>query len=353
MSRSVRSDKSILRAEELSVFSRELCALLRAGMPLPGALTLLGEECLPRHRALLEALSTAMQEGAALDRALTDSRRFPPYYVDMIAIAQRSGRLEQALLSLGEYYESREQTRQALRRAVAYPGVMLLVTLAVLLVLLTQVLPIFQQVLWQLGAELPPVAQALLRAGQYSQVLSGVFFALVLLSLALALFFTLTPPGRRLAPGLLRKTVLHGRLGTLLARSQFVDALELMLTSGLHPDEALEQCESLLAKTPLETCVPRCRQLLGEGQSLAAACRDSGLLTAMQAGVLGAGMLSGSGDEAVRQLSERCRQQAQQQLETSLSRVEPMMLLVLAVAVGLILLSVMLPLLGMMTAFGS
>ena len=101
----------------------------------------------------------------------------------MVEIGQKTGHLEDVFRSLAGYYERLEQLQKSIRNAVVYPSVLLVMMLFVVLVLLIKVLPIFQEVFQQLGAELSPVAQALMQLGQFLGRYGLVVLAVLVLAL--------------------------------------------------------------------------------------------------------------------------------------------------------------------------
>lgn len=158
-SRTTRS----LTADELSVLCWQLSLLSRAGVPWTECAGLLLEDGQPpRVKAALTQLQGPLSEGVPLSSAMEAAGTFPPYLLRMVEIGQLSGRLDQVLSALSDYYRRESATLDAIRRAVTYPAVMAALIALVFLVLVSRVLPVFSQVFSQLGAGLSPVAAALL-----------------------------------------------------------------------------------------------------------------------------------------------------------------------------------------------
>lgn len=144
----------------------------------------------------------------------------------------------------------------------------------------------------------------------------------------------------------------RGATGAALARGQFASAMALMLQSGLPLDEAIDRTAELLERTPLQTQVGTCRAQMLSGVPFPRAVEDAGLLTGLQAGLLSAGFRSGASDAAMTEVAARCQAEGEELLTRLLSRFEYALVIVLCAAVGLVLLSVMLPLLGVLSAVG-
>lgn len=139
-------------APYLPVFCRELYQLVRSGIPLGEGLAMLREdETDPDARSWLDALCRFIEEGMPLAAALRETEAFPAYMTDMVALAEDTGRLEDVLLSLQRHYDRQLRMAADIRGAVAVPVTLLAVMVAVVVLLMTQVLPVFDRVFAQLG----------------------------------------------------------------------------------------------------------------------------------------------------------------------------------------------------------
>ena len=117
--------KQKLTYEEISSFSLELSLLLHAGVTVGDALALLADESGPDYHDLLDPMAQAVDDGASLSQALRQSGAFPVYVCGLVEVGERSGRTEEALRALSEYYEGRSRMGRKLRSALLYPAVML------------------------------------------------------------------------------------------------------------------------------------------------------------------------------------------------------------------------------------
>ena len=132
----------------LPLFCHELYQLYRAGItPAEGLQLLREEERDPKVLSWLEGLCSATEMGTPLGQALRESGVFPDYFSDMIGLAEQTGRMEDVLLALQRHYERKNRMRSDIRNAATVPAVLLVVMLAVVILLITQVLPVFDRVL--------------------------------------------------------------------------------------------------------------------------------------------------------------------------------------------------------------
>lgn len=340
-----------LSADALSVFCYQLSLMMHAGIGSEEGVEVLAEDAAdPGSKALLGSLHAALLDGAPLSEALRASGAFPGYMVRMVEIGQAAGRLDQVLSALAAYYRRESETASAIRRAVLYPAVMAVLVAAVFLVLMTRVLPVFQQVFEQLGLTLSPAARALMAAGTAGQYVGGAL--VVLLAVGAVILLVLSRRQGAGARPMEARLLGRGRAAQAVDRSRFSSAMALMLSSGLPLDEAMERTVRLLEGSALSPALADCQARMEQGEDFHRAVTGCGLLDGLQAGLLGAGFRSGVPEQAMEELASRCQEEADERLSALLSRLEFALVLLLCVAVGLVLLSVMLPLLGVLTAIG-
>lgn len=345
----MKEQKSTLRCELLSVFCYQLALMLRSGVGSEEAMYLLLSDTQDAALAtLLRSAHESLMDGAPLSEALRQTNAFPPYLLRMVAIGEVSGRLDQVLEALANYYRREAETRRALRRAVAYPAVMALLVAVIFLVLVSQVLPVFEKVYTQLGMTLSPTASALLGFGSAGQTVTIVLVVLLVLCALGLLLFVRARGSDALYAAVLGRTA----AGKAVDRSRFASVMAMMLSSGLPMDEAVERSVTLLENSALADQFKVCREQLNQGAALADAVSAAGLFSSLQSGLLSAGSRAGVTDQAMEELARRAAEEADLSLDRFLSRFEYGLVVVLCLAIGLVLLSVMLPLLGVLSAIG-
>lgn len=343
-----------LTTEQTGVLCQSLYHLLRAGIAQGDAFVLLaGDEGEGPWRQELLALADRADGGLDLAENLRQSHCLPHYACALLEVGGQVGRLEETLEALAQYYEGRARLERRLRAALLSPAVLLLVLLAVVMVLLVWVLPVFRDVYGQLGVALTGVAGGLLALGE---LLRRLLPALVLL-LALTVLgvggLALSPPLRETLLDLWRRKGGDRGISGKIARARFAQALSMALSSGLTAEEGVELASRLTQSSPaFQRRCAVCRAELAGGGGLPAALRESGLLSPGDCRLLEAGLRSGSGERVMEQISARLLEDSECALEETLGRIEPTLVVVMAGLVGAILLSVMLPLMDIMTAIG-
>ncbi len=341
--------KRKLSNDEIASLCLELSLLLHAGVSTGDALSLLAQE--EEHRGMLSAMAEQVDGGKTLSTALRESGVFPVYVCGLVEVGERTGRTEEALAALSRYYEERVRIGRRVRSALLYPAVMLALMLVVIGVLLVKVLPIFDDVYASLGGRLTGVAAGLLNLGRWIEGAMPVLY-LILAGLVLAvLVFGLVGPLRRGVVSLWQKTRGDRGVSRKLNNARLAQALAMGMASGLPVEEAVSLSANLMEGRARKRC-QECGQRLEKGESLGAALRLSGLLPPRQSRLLELGQHSGAGDASMEKIARDLGEEGEAALDALVGRVEPALVLVCSVLVGLILLSVMLPLMHIMSAIG-
>lgn len=339
--------------KEWSSFCLELSLLLRAGIGAGDALTLLAEECGADRRSTLETMAVQVDRGASLSTAMRQAGRFPAYVCGLVAVGERTGRTEEALAALARCYEDRARLDRRIKSALLYPAILLLLMLTVIAVLLVRVLPIFDDVYASLGGRLTGAAGGLLALGRVLDSAMPLLWALLTLAVIFLSSFAASPSFRSRLTALWRKHLGDSGLARKLNDARLAQALAMGMASGMPLEEAVAQASVLMTDVPQARA--RCQDCLArldQGSRPGLAIKESGLLPVSACRLLELALRGGSGDAAMEKIAASLSEESAATLEDRVSRVEPALVLISSVLVGLILLSVMLPLMHIMSAIG-
>lgn len=336
---------------ELSSLTMELSMLLHAGIGVGDALSMLSGE--DGYRDLLDGMARRADEGEPLSQCLREGGRIPAYVCGLVEVGEETGRTEEALAALSRYYERRARLDRQVRSALLYPAVMLVLMLLVIAVLLVRVLPIFDDVYASLGGRLTGVAGGLLALGRGLDAAMPALWA----ALALAVVFFGAFAGVESFRGRVLALWRRGRgdrgVSRRMNNARLAQAMAMGMASGLPLERSMELAASLMEDVPpARARCEDCRARLEGGASLSAAMGESGLLPAGACRLLEIGQRGGTADAAMDKIARDLSEDGEAALEELISRVEPSLVLVCSVLVGVILLSVMLPLMHIMSAIG-
>ena len=343
----------VYSGRELSAFCLQVSILLKAAVPLDEGLYLMAEDApTEEEKKLLHTMGEDVELGDPFFESLERTGAFPPYVVRMAKLGQQSGTLDQMMESLADYYEKEYYMMKNIRNAITYPVMMVAMLLIVLFVLFTRVMPVFEQVYAQLGVQMSPLSQATSRLGG---ILSGAALVVfVLLAVAVTVAAVAAGAGKELtiAHKLMERLKRNSKTALAAAGRRFTAVLALTIRSGMELEKGMELARELVDNSVVAEKIDACNEKLQMGEGYYEAMKESGLFSSFHIQLIKVGVRSGKMDEVLQDISDDYEQQADAAIDAMVARLEPTLVAVLAVAVGLILLSVMLPLAGILAGVG-
>ena len=336
------------------MLTKELAMLLEAGMTLHDSLQIMqDDEPSKDGKEMMQSLIDALEEGESFATALNGSALFPRYMVHMVEIGEKTGRLVQTLDALSEYYDRQSRLAVTIKSSIMYPAILLVLMIVVVLILIVQVLPIFNDVFSRLGSQMSSLAVTLMNFGTWLGD-AAIVIAIVLAVIFVVALFAWLLQGIRNA---LKKAFMDrfGGRGIFdrIASSRFTSAMSLAMASGLDVTEAMDVAFSISGGSrAVDAKHKKCFEILESGSSLADALTKAEILTSQDGKMLSIGSKGGKSDEAMAEIARRGDIGVQDEIDRIVGRIEPTLVIVSSVIVGVILLSVMLPLMGIMTSIG-
>lgn len=329
----------------LLVFNQELLALVKAGLPILTALDLLGERSQqPRLRALLADVREAVKGGAALSAALARHPRvFSPIYTAALHAGEQSGNLVDALTRYVEYQKRILALRQRFRAALTYPAVLCLASGAVILFLLTFVVPTFSRIYGDLEAELPVATRMLVAlTGRLRDALPLVGGIVALLLLA-AWRWHATPAGRRVVDRCTLSLPWVGDLVSGYLFSRFARTLAMTLGGGIPIIPSLQVTLGTVGNAyltgALQPAIPR----VAAGSSLADALGSSGVVPPLVLEMVAVGESSGSLGDMLGHVADLYDGEVDTRLIALAAVIEPVIMIGMGLVVATIVVIMYLP----------
>ena len=336
--------------EEISSFCLELSLLLKAGLPAEICFSILAEEEKDvKKKEILNGLYEKAGYGESVYQAMAEAGVFPGYMLKMVMMGEETGYLESVFRALSVYYEERRRTEQALKETVVFPVVLLIMMLFVVVILMTEVLPVFQSVFEQLGSTLSPAAMFFLNVGLGLQKAKVVFIMLGILIIVAILAVCFHEETKEKWNQYLAKRFSATKTGRLYETAHFTSALYMGVSGGLDTDRALEMAEAFCGKN-MQKKIFECRESALMGTPLSEAIEEHKLMKPMYCRMLSVGIKTGALDSTLEEISRRSEDEASAALQKAANRVEPAVVMILCVIVGILLLSVMFPLVGIMNS---
>ena len=341
--------RDMLAPAEIAAFCTQLSMILKSGITITEGIEIMSEDIKNEAgRTILLDLHSHLELGTPLHSGLIEVGVFPDYMVNMTEIGEATGKLDNVMDSLVLYYEREEAVSRMVRNAVTYPLVMIGMMLAVIIILIVRVMPIFNDVFAGLGAQMTGFSLAVLNLGQALSRYSITIVAILAVTAVLFLIFQSTQKGKEKLEYIKAASPLTKGLYTKIAAGRFASAMALMLSSGMDVDQSLEMVYKLIKTPMVREKIEKCQKFMLEGESFSQALLKVGMFSGLYAGMVGVAFRTGAVDTVMEKLAARYEEETASKINNIISALEPSLVAVLSIIVGMILLSVMLPLMSIM-----
>ncbi len=334
-----------VKANDFLLFNQQLAALLRAGIPILQAISMLRRRATSvRLRAVLEEVEDAIRGGAALSQAFAaQGAIFPRIYTASILAGERSGALDEVLSRYVTYMRRSVALRRKIRGALAYPSFLLVASLGMVIFLTVYVVPRMSELFAGFGGNLPTVTQIVL--GISGWLTGNIFWLapLIIVSSIALLIWSRTPQGHLSIDGLMLKIPLAGKLLVQLAVAQASRSLATLLAGGITLVESWEIAAESITNLELRRRSSAILPLIREGRSFTESLEAAKWMPELAIDMVGIGERSGSLREMLDEVATFYDAEGEVRLEQLTTTLEPAILVVMGGVVVVILLAIYLP----------
>lgn len=338
---------------ETALFCEQLAMILKSGMPLSDGIKAIASEVdSADYKNILETISADLDLSKPFSEALINAGIYDNYMINLVLVGEKSGYLDQVMEQLTIYYHRLDETKAKLKDAIIYPSVLIIMMVAVIAVLVIKVLSIFETVLNNLGSTLSSSASTLMIIGkllaQYGLII--LIVVIVVISI-LFLKATLNKTNKSLS-ALLNSFIMTRKLGNDIEVSQFAYALSLLMNSGYDTSETLKIVPNIINSSILKNKISLISKQLSKGISFDQALVESKIFKSIYNRLLTIGFKTGNGEKVMSEIAGKYEDEIDNSITRFLNIIEPLIIIVLAIIIGIILLSVMLPLMSIMSSIG-
>lgn len=343
--------KEKVSGQDFLVFNTQLRTLLKAGLPLAQSLELLkDQQTSPAFRALLDKVYQQVTTGVALsDAFLSLGDVFPPMYANTLRAGERSGNLPYVLERFIQYQKLMEDARKKIVGALTYPAVLIGLSIGLVVILMTYVIPKFTDFYAGMGATLPLPTRIVIGVSDFMSGHVVLLSGSALLAAVLLRNWVRTSRGRRVLDRLKLRLPVVGRLIGLFGMSQFTRSLAVLLDGGTPMVPALETAATSVNNSYLSDQFLACVPEVQEGQALSDSLEGRGVVPELALAMVRVGESTGELPEMLTHTSEFFDADIDITLGRLVTLIEPAILLVMAVVVAGLLLAVYYPLLTLVT----
>lgn len=340
-------------SKDMAIFCRQFQSILRAGVPVVQVLTMLGQQTENKKLAVaIRDMQTTIEKGETLAGSMRKHPRiFSSMLVNMVAAGEESGNLIEAFRQMEIWFDKAQKTKSSVKKAMAYPCIVLAVMVIVLIVMMTTIIPQFLATFQDMNMELPAVTLAVMAVSDwFVEWWYIVIIGLVALVVA-GTFFGRTNEGKHFFGWFARKIPVVKLMTVRSASATFCRTLALLLGSGLSLTESLELVAMNMGNIYFKEAVQSVRTMVSEGWPLNAALRDSGLFPPMVYNLTGIGEETGDLQSMLEKTADYYDEEVQDATARLLALLEPAIMIVLAFFVMIIVLAIFLPMMNMTQAY--
>ncbi len=344
--------KKKVKLQDLVLFTRQLSTMVSAGVPLLRALTTLEAQAEnPALKETIVGIVKDVQDGAQLADALAKyPETFSDIYVNMVRAGEAAGIVDDILKRLATQVEKSSSMRKKIKGAMTYPMVLLSLTVIAFFGLMIFIIPQIGDILKGLGGpdtKLPALTQGMLDMSDFMVSKWYIVLAVLLVAIFGTRAYLKTPDGRRKFHALVIKLPVAGMLTTKIAVASFTRTFSALIGAGVSVVEALKVTSRSLGNELFKEDIERAANEVVNGKQLSQAMESSTLFPAIVPQMLAVGEETGQTDEVLVKVAEFYEEEVDTAIASMSSLLEPIMIVIMGAAVGLIAVGVMGPIASM------
>ena len=346
-----KKNQNGLSSAELSNFCGQVALILEAGLPLyDGMETLAGADKGSENADIYESASKGVTETGSLYDALRDDDRWPKYLVEMVGIGERSGQLDRVMRGLEDYYAREDRIRSSIVGAVTYPMVLGIMLIVIVLILLWKVLPVFRRVLASMGVGMTESGSMMMQLGVSVGWIILALVALVVILVIVGVILLRTKHRDKVMTLVQKIFPSINKLNNQMSASRVASVLSMMLSGGFPMDEALDMTSNVLTDREAAAKVEQIRKSLDDGSTFAEAVTNAQLFNDLHNRMVTMGSATGREDQVLSKLADLYEEQVEDGITRLVAIIEPTLVAMLSIVIGAVLLSVMLPMAGILSS---
>jgi len=346
-----RSGKKI-KNRDFVVYSRQFSTLIRAGIPIVDATHILAKQTESKVLGpVLLKVEQEVREGRALSDAIRKfPKAFPMLFVNMVRAGEMTGNLDDTLDRMADYYEKQYALKKKVQSTMAYPVVLMTLIVAVVLFMMLSIVPNFTQMFAQFGSELPPITKLVLAMSEFVQHLWWLALLIVIGAAIVFIFFYKNNKAFHYQVHVaVLKTPVFGKLLQKAAIARMTRTLSSLFSSSVPILQALGIVEKVVGNPVIGKVVLEARDSLEKGSPLSEPMEKSWVFPPLVSQMTAIGEQTGSLDLMLEKIAVFYEDDVDRTVDSLKSLIEPVMIIILAVVVGFIVLSIMIPMFSIFT----
>lgn len=338
-----------IHSTDLALFTRQLATLLTAGIPLEESLRGVAEQTeKDKVRELIIGVRAKILEGYGLAQAMSQySSAFPELYRATVNSGEQTGHLDQVLEKLADYTEKQQQVKQKIQQALIYPAIMMIVSIGIVCFLLSFVVPRIIEVFTNSGQDLPEMTKILIGSSVFIKSY-GIYFMALLVFLGFLFKKSLT--NERVKGSwhqLLLKVPIVGYLIRTTNVARYIHTFSILFSSGVSVLETMRVGSSLISNVVMRATFDNATIRVKEGAPISESLKETSYLSPMATHLISSGEKSGQLSEMMTRAAGHLDAEVARIIDTSLTLLEPLVILFMGAMVLFIVLATLLPIFSM------
>jgi len=336
---------------ELVVFTRQLSTMISAGISLLESIEVLAEQAeTPGMKACCQSLAADLRGGSDLSASMSACPKvFSPLYVSMVTAGEASGQMDVILQRLADYVEASEELKREIRSAMTYPVISLVLVLSITAFLMIGVVPGFKEVFDGLGAELPALTKTTLAISDWLRTKWYMCFAGLFALVAGFVILKKTPQGALALDSLALRVPIFGQLTRKVCLARFSRTFATLVRSGVPIMGTLDIVAETAGNQVIANVVHASRDSVRNGNMLSEPLGRSKVFPPMVVRMIAIGEKSGALEALLEKIAEFYDSQVKATIKALTSLIEPLLICFMGGIVGVVILSVFLPILNIIS----
>ena len=344
--------KKKVKSKDLAVFCKQFSSVIRAGVTIISALELMGDQIEnPTLRKAIMDAKTYVEKGGTLSDAMRiNPSIFPPIMINMVAAGEMSGNLEVCLDRLTEHFEKDNALASKIKGAMTYPIVVFIVMIAVVIVVMVMVIPNFTSMFEEMGTDLPLATRIMVALSDF---IIHKWWLLIIIVAAIVVgvkAFKRSPVGEQLFANIGLKAPIFGNLNIKSACSRFARTMSTLMASGISMIDAVEQVAKMMDNKIIRDGLLDAKTQVAKGVPLSKPLKDMEMLPPMLSAMTKIGEETGDIEEMLSKVADYYDEEVEAATNALTAAMEPMIMVVLALIVGMIVAAVYGPIMSMYNA---
>ncbi|WP_449620015.1 type II secretion system F family protein [Robertmurraya sp. Marseille-Q9965] len=336
---------SPVKLQHMVIYLRQFATLLKAGVSVVDSTNILAEQTESKalRRALLD-IEQELREGRPLsDAAAKHKKIFSSMFVNMIRAGEAGGNMDDTLERLAVHFEKQHNTKAKIKSALAYPAVVGILAVAVVIFLLVSVVPTFVDMFADFGGELPAITKFVLSASEFMQKFWWLILLIVLMFIGLIVFIRQNKNTKYYLDYFLLRIPVFGKMMQKAVLARMTRTLSSLFTSSVPILQAMTIVENVVENEVIAKVIRQSSDALEKGQSLTGPMKKHWAFPPLVTQMIAVGEETGALDAMLSKVADFYEKEVENSTEQIKSLIEPLMIVVLAGLVGTIVTSIMVP----------